>query len=73
MNTYQSRKKAVEAALYSYELGQKRYDVGLLPVIELVTLQNNLARARIEEASSQYDHIFRLKVLEFYKYNTIKL
>jgi outer membrane protein len=73
MNTYQSRKRAVEAALYSYDLGQKRYDVGLLPVIELVTLQNNLARARIEEASSQYDHIFRLKVLEFYKYNSIKL
>lgn len=73
LNTYQSRKRAVETAQYSYDLGQKRYEVGLLPVIELVTLQNNLLRARIEEASSQYDHIFRLKVLEFYKYNSIKL
>jgi outer membrane protein len=73
LNTYQSRKRSVETAQYSYDLGQKRYEVGLLPVIELVTLQNNLLRARIEEASSQYDHIFRLKVLEFYKYNSIKL
>jgi outer membrane protein len=73
LNTFQSRQRSVEAAQYSYDLGAKRYEVGLLPVIELITLQNNLLRARIDEVSSQYDYIFRLKVLEFYKYNTIKL
>jgi outer membrane protein len=73
LNTFQSRQRAVETAQYSYDLGTKRYEVGLLPVIELVTLQNNLQRAKIDEASSQYEYIFRLKVLEFYKNNSIKL
>jgi outer membrane protein len=73
LNTFNSRQRAVETAQYSYELGQKRYEVGLLPVLELVTLQNNLLRAKIDEAYSQYEYIFRLKVLEFYKNNSIKL
>lgn len=73
LNTFQSRQRAVETAQYSFELGTRRYEVGLLPVIELITLQNNLQRARIDEASSQFEYIFRLKVLEFYKYNSIKL
>lgn len=73
MNNYNSRQRSVEAAEYSFSLGQKRYEVGLLPVIELITLQNNLQRSRIEKASAQYEYIFRLKVLEFYKNNSIKL
>lgn len=73
MNTFQSRQRAVQTAQYSYDLGAKRYEVGLLPVIELLALQNNLQRAKIDEASTQYEYIFRLKVLEFYKNNTIKL
>lgn len=73
LTTYQSRQRAVETAEYSYDLGSKRYEVGLLPVIELVTLQNNLLRARIDEASALYEYIFRLKVLEFYKNNRIQL
>ncbi len=73
LQTFNSRQKAVETSEYSYSLGQKRYEVGLLPVIELVTLQNNLQRAKIDLASAQYEYIFRLKVLEFYKYNSIKL
>ncbi len=73
LNTFNSRQRAVETAQYSYELGQKRYEVGFLPVLELVTLQNNLLRSKIEEVSAQYEYIFRLKVLEFYKNNSIKL
>jgi len=73
LQTFQARQKAVQTAAYSYQLGTRRYEVGLLPVIELITLQNNLQRARIDEASAQYEYIFRLKVLEFYKNNFIKL
>ncbi len=73
LETFRSREKAVTAAQYSYDLGSKRYEVGLLPVIELVTLQNNLQRAKIDAASAEYEYIFRLKVLEFYKNNSIKM
>ncbi|CAN5775964.1 TolC family protein [soil metagenome] len=73
LQTFNSRKKAVETAEKSYMLGQKRYDIGLLPTLDLITLQTNLQRAKLNAASAQYDYIFRLKVLEFYKNNTIKL
>lgn len=73
LNTFKSRERALETSQFSYDLGLKRYEVGLMPIIELVTLQNNLLRSKIDLASSQYDYIFRLKVLEFYKYNSIKL
>ncbi|MES2648749.1 MAG: TolC family protein [Bacteroidota bacterium] len=73
LQTFNSRTKAVETAEKSYNLGKKRYDIGLLPTLDLITLQSNLQRAKLNVVSSQYDYIFRLKVLEFYKYNSIKL
>jgi outer membrane protein len=71
LQTFNTRKKVVETAQKSYDLGRKRYDIGLLPTLDLITLQTNLQRAKLDVASSQYDYIFRLKVLEFYKNNGI--
>jgi outer membrane protein len=73
LQTLNSRKKTAQLAERSYDLGSKRYEVGLLPTLDLITLQNNVQRAKIDVASAQYDYVFRLKVLEFYKYNAIKL
>jgi outer membrane protein len=67
METYQSRIKTLKTAEYSLSLGEKRYEVGLLPVLELITLQNNVLRARIEKLTAHYDYVFRVKILEFYK------
>ncbi len=71
--TYQSRQKAVDASQYAYDLGKKRFDIGLLPTFDLLILSTNLQRAKIDVASSQYDYVFRMKVLEFYKGRGIKL
>ncbi|HSC54714.1 MAG TPA: TolC family protein [Phnomibacter sp.] len=65
--TYNSRKKAFETAAYSYSLGKQRFDVGLLPVFELITLQNNMQRAQIDQLTARYDYVFRTKILEFYR------
>lgn len=65
--------KAVKTAEYSYELSRKRYEAGLLRTIDLITNQNNLFRARIEVLLNQYDYVFRMKVLEFYKGEGLKL
>lgn len=73
LQTFNSRKKAADLAERSYDLGAKRYEIGLLPTLELITLQNNLQRAKIDAASAQYDYVFRIKVLEFYKNNGVKL
>jgi outer membrane protein len=64
---YQASLKSVSTAEYSYDLSKKRYEAGLLRTIDLITNQNNLFRARLEKISNQFDYVFRMKVLEFYK------
>jgi outer membrane protein len=57
----------------TFALAQKRYDAGLMSTIDYITNQNNLFRARIQKAADQYDYVFRMKVLEFYKGQGLKL
>jgi outer membrane protein len=38
-----------------------------------LTNQNNLTRARIDKMVAQYDYVFRMKVLEFYKGQGLRL
>jgi hypothetical protein len=38
----------------------------------LITNQNNLLRAKVQQLSNQYDYIFKMKVLEFYKGQGVK-
>jgi len=71
--TYNSRKKAYETAAYSYSLGQQRFEVGLLPVFELITLQNNVPRALIDQLTARFEYVFRTKILEFYRGSGISL
>ncbi len=70
---YQASIKSVSTAEYSYELTRKRYEAGLIRTIDLITNQNNLFRARLEKISNQFDYVFRMKVLEFYKGQGLKL
>ncbi|MFN9710645.1 MAG: TolC family protein [Bacteroidota bacterium] len=67
LNRYHASKKTKELSEKSLTLAQKRYDAGLLQPIEYITIQNNLFRANIQAAADQFDYVFRMKVLEFYK------
>ena len=40
---------------------------------QLITNQNNLFRARLENVLNQFDYVFKMKVLEFYKGQGLKL
>ncbi len=60
-------------AAYAFELSKKRYDAGLLQTIEYIIAQNDLYRSKIQKLVSQYDYIFKMKVLEFYKGGGIQL
>lgn len=73
LEKFNASKKSVETAQKAYDFAQKRYDIGLLNTIDLITNQSNLFRARIDVVSSQYDYVFKLKVLEFYKGQGLKL
>jgi len=64
---YYAGRKSVQTAEKAYSFAQKRYELGLLSTIDLLTNQNTLNRARVELAQAEVDYIFRLKVLEFYK------
>lgn len=70
---YNSDKKAVEAGEKAFGYSQKRYDLNLLSTLELITSQNNLLRARIQALYSQYDYVFKMKLLEFYRGQGLKL
>lgn len=73
LEKYNAGKKTMEAADRTYNFAQKRYEVGMLSTFDLITSQNNLFRARLENALNQYDYVFKMKVLEFYRGQGIKL
>lgn len=70
---YTANTKAEAYAQYAYDLAQKRYDIGMLSASDYLVAANNLYTAKINRAESHYEYIFRLKVLEFYKFNQISL
>jgi outer membrane protein len=64
---FEASKKTEEISARAFDLAQKRFDAGLLQTIEWMTSQNNLFRARIQLLADEFDFVFRMKVLEFYK------
>lgn len=72
-NTYIAREKAVRTAERSFELSTKRYEAGVQQTIEWLQNQNNLTRARIDKLIAQYNYVFAMKVLEFYKGQGLRL
>jgi outer membrane protein len=73
MQKFTSSKKSVEAAQKSFDYASKRYNIGMLTTLELITDQNNLFRAKLEYVLNQFDYVFKMKVLEFYKGQGLKL
>ena len=73
LEKFNAGKKTVEAAERSYDFSQKRYAAGMLGTFELITNQNNLFTARLQNVLNQFDYVFKMKVLEFYKGQGLKL
>jgi outer membrane protein len=71
--TFNARQIEVATAERSFELASKRYNIGVMQTIEWLTNQSNLYNARINLLISQFDYVFKMKVLEFYKGQGIKL
>lgn len=73
MQRFNASKKVVEAAQKAYDFSVKRYEVGLLNTLDLIISQNNLLTAKLQQLNNQYDYVFRMKLLEFYKGQGLKL
>jgi outer membrane protein len=73
LQKFNADKKAIQTAEKAYDFARKRYELNLLSTYDLISSQNNLQRTRIQTLYSQYDYVFKMKLLEFYKGQGLKL
>lgn len=66
LQKYYAAQKAASAASRALNFAQKRYELGLMNAVELLTTQNNNFKAQSEAASGKYDLFFKLKVIDYY-------
>jgi outer membrane protein len=62
-----------EAAMQSYKLAQKKYELGDLSTTDLVISQNTFTNAQQNYLQAKYLNILYYQLLQFYQGNTIKL
>lgn len=72
-NAFLAAEKATEASEESFKYSQERYNVGALNQFDYENSKNSLAAAVSEMARAKYNYIFKVKVLEFYLTNRVKL
>jgi len=70
---YNASKKSVQTAQKAFDFSRKRYDLNLVSTYDLLNSQNNLQTATLEMLYAQFDYVFKLKLLEFYKGQGLKL
>jgi outer membrane protein len=70
---FSASSKGVEASQRAYDFATKRFNLGLMNTIDYITTQTNLFKAQIDKVSAQYEFIFRMKLLEFYRDQKITL
>src|SRR6185312_8275513 len=67
LEKYEAQKITLTATQKSYDFAQKRYNVGMSNTIDLLTNQNNYFNAKVNLIYDQFDYVFKMKVLEYYK------
>jgi outer membrane protein len=72
-NKLNATQKAVVSAEKTFQFASKRYELGLLGTIELLNNQNNFLKAKVNFKAAQYEYVFRIKLLEFYKGEALSL
>lgn len=73
LQKFNASKKSVEANEKTFNFAGKRFNIGALSTFDLIIAQNNLLRAKLEYSLNQFDYVFKMKVLEFYKGAGLKL
>lgn len=61
----------VDAYGQSYEVNEIRFTNGVSNIVEYIISKNNLDRARINLANAKYEYLIRLKVLDYYRGESI--
>jgi outer membrane protein len=64
--TYIARKKSVESFRESFKYTEEKFDVGMVTSTDYNVAKIQLNNAESDLASSKYDYIFKVKILDFY-------
>ncbi len=73
LKKYNSSEKALISMEESFKYTEKKYEVGLVNTVDYNTSKNQLTMTQSELLQSKYDFIFKTKILNFYKGETITL
>lgn len=73
MQQYAARQRAVATAEKAFEFASKRYELNLLSAFDLNNSRNSVVSARSQQLFAQFDYVFKMKLLEFYRGQGIKL
>lgn len=68
---YQSLEKQVTAYQKSFEINNTRFNNGVSNFLSYITSKNNLENAKINLSNARYSYLLRVKVLEYYRANSI--
>lgn len=71
--TLEASQKANEAAKVAYENAEKRFQIGTINNLQLITARNTFDIAQANLTVAKYDYLFRLKIIDFYLGRPIKL
>ena len=69
---YSSSHTAAEAGAESFRLMSEKYENGKANAVEYNEVKQNLMRAQSDELQAKYEYLFRSKILDFYKGETIE-
>lgn len=70
---YRSSEKSVLAAREAFSYAENKYNAGKSTVYELNEAKTQYAKSLASEAQAKYEYVFRVKILEFYAGEELKL
>ncbi len=73
LEQYNSAKEAVRSNEEAFKYTTQKFEVGLVNSVDFNVAKNNLSKAQSDLAQAKYQYIFRMKILDFYQGNQIKL
>jgi len=73
LKKFSATEKALVSMQESFMYTQKKYEVGLVNAVDYNTAKNQLTKTQSELLQSKFDFIFKTKILNFYKGETLTL
>lgn len=71
--TLEASQKAADAARVAFENAEKRFSLGSINNLQLLTARNTYDIAQTNLIVAKYDYLFRLKIVDFYLGRELKL